>query len=63
MGRTTIKRGFIRALYGIFDQSNRVLAQRYQITKDIDTLKNCEKRLNSETPFIAYVYNGGWIGV
>jgi hypothetical protein len=51
-----VKRGFIRALYGIFDKSNRILAQRYQITKDIDTLKTCEKRLNSETPFVAYVY-------
>ena len=47
-----MKRGFIRALYGIFDHSHRVLHQRFQISDDIDRICKCT---NNES-FISYVF-------
>ena len=47
-----MKRGFIRALYGIFDNSNRILSQRFRISKDIDNIRG---NLNNE-PFVTYVF-------
>jgi len=46
-----VKRGFIRALWGIHDKSHRILARRFRTDLDMTRIKNCE----FNEPFMTYV--------
>ena len=46
-----MKRGFIRALYGIYDKSHRILARRFRMDNDMQRIKKCK----FNEPFVTYV--------
>jgi hypothetical protein len=47
----SVKRGFIRGLWGIFDRSHRLLNRRYSVDDDINTIMGCK----FNEPFTTYV--------
>jgi len=47
-----MKRAFIRGVWGIYDNSHRLLARRSKIDKDMDRILNCK----FNEPFITYVF-------
>jgi len=46
-----MKRGFVRALWGIHDKSHRILARRFRTDDDMNRIKGCE----FNEPFLTYV--------
>ena len=47
-----MKRGFIRCVWGIYDNSHRITARRQKIDRDINRIKN--NKFNE--PFVVYIY-------
>jgi len=48
-----MKRGFIRALWGIYAKKDRVIRRRYRIDKDITRIKSV--KAGNKHPFVTYV--------